>query len=267
MLIFVTGFVGALMLLVFHWSRLESLAVGLTFAVPCMGLRNRLRGYEYHLEREHENEQGEFHDNDLVTKVALIGWVVALVILISAVALQYSVSTTASLSPYGVKPITAAIAGLALVVGVILRSWCSNGKGTHVRSGGFISSVCSFVFVPLVTAVLCLHIDLLNDSLLWPVIPAMLVGGDGRWFAAACGLRMTGRPWRKALNGALDLADAGTMQVVVGFVLLMTGWITGPVMAAVVVAGAVVGDVTVEKRQSLIKTWQAENENNMKMKG
>ena len=267
MVIFVTGFVGALMLLVFHWSRLESLAVGLTFAVPCTGLRNRLCGNDHHSEGEQDNEQDNYHDNALVTRVAFIGWVVALLILISAFALQRSVHTTASLSPYGVKPITALIAGSALAVGVILRLWCSSGKGARVRGGGFISLICSFVFVPLVTAVLCLHVDLLNDSLLWPVIPAMLVGGDGRWFTAACGLRMTGRPWRKALNGALDLADAGAMQVVVGFVLLMSGWITGPVTAAVVVAGAVVGDVTVEKRQSLIRKWQAENENNMEMKG
>ena len=247
MLVFVTGFVGTVMLLIFQRTRLESLAVGLSFALPSVGL---LAGS---CAMNHEDD-----DAGLPLRIARIGWGIGLVVMIGGMMWMSAGRSDKGLSYRSIHSVMVVIAFGALVLGYFLhRGWfLEEGKGSRVSRISGMMSV--YVLVPVVTAILCLSIDLKDSSLLWPVAIGMVVGGDGRWFGAACGMRVAGAGWRRAMRRALYFADGGILQVIIGFVLWMTGVVSGVGMIGAMVAGAVVSDITVDKRKSLLLKWQEE---------
>jgi len=249
MQVLVAGFVGAAVLFVFGGSQREALAVAIAFSITSAGLK--VTGDRQTGGSNRGDDDPEADVEEAVScpgRIELIGW------LVGAGVLVFAVVGALSFGDEGiVEPTTVFLGTVTLGIGLVLR-WLSRSMGGRGSlSIRLISGTLMCAGVPFITAVLCLKVDILNPSILWPVMLGMLIGGDGRWFGAALGLRITGRPWSRALWSALPLADAGAVQVGTAFIFLTAGWIESLSFAAAIVAGAVLCDLTVEKRGKLVR--------------
>lgn len=249
MQVLVAGFLGAAVLIVFGGSQREALAVAMAFAITSAGLRaTGARPADVSSDGEDGGVQCVEKSNSCAGRIPLIGWLVGIAVLIVAVIGALSAGDNGAL-----KPTTVFFGGAGLGIGLVLR-WLTWRVGAREPLPHcVISGTLALAAVPFVTATLCLKVDILNSTIMWPIILGMLIGGDGRWFGAALGLRITGRPWTYALRSSLPLADAGAVQIAAAFIFMTVGWIESVSFAAAIVAGAVLCDLTVEKRGELVR--------------
>ena len=249
MQVLVAGFLGAAVLFVFGGSQREALAVAMAFAITSAGLGGT--GVRQAGVSNDGSDDGNFcveKSNSSAGRIQLIGWLVGIAVLIIAV-----IGAMLAGDDGVIRPATVFFGGAALGIGFVLRWLTWNMDARESLSHRIISGALAFAAVPFIAATLCLKVDILNSVILWPVFLGMLIGGDGRWFGAALGLRIGGRPWSYALRSSLPLADAGPVQIAAASIFITVGWIESLSFAAAIVAGAVLCDLTVEKRDELVR--------------
>ena len=103
----------------------------------------------------------------------------------------------------------------------------------------------------VLTALLVVNLDMMTWAILPPLVLAVVVGGDARWFGLASAMRWQGWPWRHAWMGTMPLVDASPMQVAMAGVFFVCGWLNEPLMACAVF-GAAICDVTQPLRPRLL---------------
>ena len=92
------------------------------------------------------------------------------------------------------------------------------------------------VFVPIFFATIGLQIDFLANFDVWLVLLLTVVGVGGRYLGAWVGARMTSLSRWDRVSVAIAHTPGGSMEMVVAFIALQVGLITGPVFVAIVFA-------------------------------
>lgn len=111
----------------------------------------------------------------------------------------------------------------------------------------------------VLTALLVANIDLMTWMIIPPLVLAVIVGSDARWFGLASAMRWQGWPWRNAWLGTMPLVDAAPMQVAMAGVFFVCGWLNEPLLMCAVF-GAAVADVTQPLRPRLLAMLNQQTE-------
>jgi len=107
------------------------------------------------------------------------------------------------------------------------------------------------VLPSVLAALLVANIDLMTWMMVPPLVLAVIVGSDARWFGLASAMRWHGWRWRHAWLGTMPLIDAAPMQVAMAGVFFVCGWLNEPLLMCAVF-GAAVADVTQPLRPRLL---------------
>lgn len=231
MIVVTCGIVGLAVVFAFQGSRMQAIALGLTFAAVGTNVILPLKPGE---ETTQPAVLLPLGIRDRLTDIAFIIWFACFVALITGVlaAAQSGSAQAADFTPALL---------IAVVVGVAL-------KLLPLRARHALRII---VLPSILTALLLVNTDLMTPTLIGPLVLAVLVGGDARWFGLASGLRWQGWPWRHAWLGTMPLVDAAPMQVAVAGAFFLTGWLSEPLLACAVF-GAAVCDVTQPLRPRLL---------------
>ncbi|MBL1218314.1 MAG: hypothetical protein D8M59_12565 [Planctomycetes bacterium] len=110
------------------------------------------------------------------------------------------------------------------------------------------SSRVSTIAACLAITMTLVSIDLYYFGVWGPVLLALLVSGDARWFGAAGGARLLGSPWKPAFRYTLRLTNAASLQAAVGILCLTSQMLNDHLLLAAVF-GAVMCDLTMPLRR------------------
>ncbi len=231
MIVVTCGFVGLAVVFAFQGSRAQAIALGLTFAAAGTNVILPLRPGE---ESSHPTVLLPLEIRNRLTDIAFVIWFLCFVAIITGVlsAAQSGSAQTSHLTP-------------TLLIAIV------GGVGLKLLPLRARHALRMIVLPSILTALLLVNTDLMTPMLIGPLVLAVLVGGDARWFGLASGLRWQGWSWRNAWLGTMPLVDAAPMQVAMASAFFLAGWLNEPLLACAVF-GAAVCDVTQPLRPRLL---------------
>lgn len=230
MLVVTCGLVGLAVVFAFDGSRVQAMALGVTFAAlgtsvvpprPATGDRTPVVLVPHAI-------------RERLIDVAFVVWFICFV---AAVAAVIAASQGGGMQA---RHFTTALP-VAVVAGVGLRL-----IPLRIRH-----ALRMMILPAILTALLLLTVDLLTASMIAPIVLALIIGGDARWFGLASGMRWQGWPWRNAWVGTMPLVDAAPMQVAMAAAFFLSGWLSEPLLACAAF-GAAVSDVAQPLRPRLL---------------
>lgn len=239
MLVLTSGIVGLAVVFVFQGTRTQALALGLTFAAM---------GTNVILPPRSEEATGRLmvviptEIRERLVDIAFVVWFIGFVAATAAVIAASRLSTAAAHDFSVTLPV-------AVIAGVGMRM-----LPLQVRH-----ALRMVVLPSVLTALLVVSLDLMTWTVVPPLVLAVVVGGDARWFGLASGMRWQGWAWRNAWLGTLPLVDAAPMQVAMAGVFFVCGWLNEPLLACAVF-GAAICDVTQPLRPRLLAMLNEQTE-------
>lgn len=126
------------------------------------------------------------------------------------------------------------------------------GKSAEIdlaRSGRFLQRALDWILLPALAAMVASRIELFEHFVLWPIVVAVILSGDGRWLGAFMGAMLSGaRKSLPTMRLVLGAMSAGTAQIAFTAVALGAGVIEEQ-LAYALILGAVVTEATAPFRR------------------
>lgn len=238
-LVTVTGVMGAIAVFFFEATAMSGVCVGLAFAIPGLGATLAFLGHDV------GGQDMERYGDRVVDGMMIVGWCLGLAVMATIMVWPGEAASASS------KPWASWIVGLGLVVGILVAG--------HARSIAPTPTWIARSTTAAIVAILVAQVNVFQGEMIAAILLGGIIGGDARWIGVATGMRLVSIPWNPAWTTSIKVTDASAIQLGVGGLLWMTGYLSD-VMLVAIIAGATICEATVMLRPWAIEMVRATNE-------